>query len=241
MARQPAGAQRVTVLHGMDGHPAEHGDASDDRPVVAAGIFNGGKAEQKGIELQVEWQVNDRFSLTSAAFLADPEFSEDLHAARPAVPSKKAGRCPIPRRRSSGPRSNTAARFLIQDGDFWTRFSYTYQGEFWNSLTISGAYNPIVDGEPWCPTADDIQDAQDQSCRRGPRRLCSSAFVQQRLGCRADRSQPVRRRWRGLSERRPITATSSAIHRFRYLRHSAAPADRQPLVHQEMVIGAGIA
>ncbi len=24
--------------------------------------------------------------------------------------------------------------FLIQDGDFWTRFSYSYQGEFWNSL-----------------------------------------------------------------------------------------------------------
>ncbi|MGH8129293.1 MAG: hypothetical protein ACRES3_00370, partial [Steroidobacteraceae bacterium] len=25
--------------------------------------------------------------------------------------------------------------FLIQDGEFWTRLSYSYQSEFWNNLT----------------------------------------------------------------------------------------------------------
>ncbi len=34
------------------------GDASDVDPWWVEGIFNGGKAEQKGIELQAEWQVN---------------------------------------------------------------------------------------------------------------------------------------------------------------------------------------
>src|SRR5688500_11573896 len=138
-------------------------DASDTDPWWVEGIFNGGKAEQKGIELQVEWQVNDRFSFDVGGFLADPEFSESFTT--PAGSPVEEG-WPMP----DSPEEKFWAAFeyrvpgfLIQDGDFWTRFSYSYQGEFWNSLDdIRCVNNPVVDGEPWCPTADDIQDAEDQ-------------------------------------------------------------------------------
>ena len=139
------------------------GDASDVDPWWVEGIFNGGKAEQKGIELQAEWQVNDRFSFEIGGFLADPEFSESF--VTPAGSPVEEG-WPMP----DSPEEKLWAAFeyrvpgfLIQDGEFWTRFSYSYQGEFWNSLDdIRCVNNPIVDGEAWCPTEDDIQDAQDQ-------------------------------------------------------------------------------
>ena len=41
------------------------------------GTFNGGKAEQKGVELSVGWYPTENFSIDASAFLADPEFSED--------------------------------------------------------------------------------------------------------------------------------------------------------------------
>ena len=56
--------------------------------------------------------------------------------------------------------------FLIQDGEFWTRFSYSYQGEYWNSLgDIRCVEIPLAldaDGDPFCPLADDVADAEDQ-------------------------------------------------------------------------------
>ncbi len=41
------------------------------------GTFNGGKAEQKGVELSISWYPTENFSIDASAFLADPEFSED--------------------------------------------------------------------------------------------------------------------------------------------------------------------
>jgi outer membrane receptor protein involved in Fe transport len=137
-------------------------DASSEDPWWVEGIFNGGKAEQKGIELQTEWQVNDRFSFEVGGFLADPEFSESFTT--PAGSPVEAG-WPMP---DSPDQKLWAAfeyrvpGFLIQDGEFWTRLSYSYQGEFWNNLTaIRCVENPVVDGDPWCD-ADEVADAQDQ-------------------------------------------------------------------------------
>ena len=130
---------------------------------MGGGIFNGGKAEQKGIELQAEFQVNDRFSFEIGGFLADPEFSESF--VTPAGQSRR-GRlthADSPEEKLWAAFEYRVPGFLIQDGEFWTRFSYSYQGEFWNSLDdIRCVNNPIVDGEAWCPTEDDIQGAEDQ-------------------------------------------------------------------------------
>ncbi|MEY4932593.1 MAG: hypothetical protein RLZZ403_913, partial [Pseudomonadota bacterium] len=46
-------------------------------PFWLRGTFNGGKAEQKGIEMNGIWQVTPDFKVEASAFLADPEFSED--------------------------------------------------------------------------------------------------------------------------------------------------------------------
>jgi iron complex outermembrane receptor protein len=137
-------------------------DASAEDPWWVEGIFNGGKAEQKGIELQVEWQVSDNFSFEIGGFLADPEFSESFST--PAGSPVEEG-WPMPD--SPDEKLWTAFEyrvpgFLVRDGDFWTRFSYSYQGEFWNSLTAIRCFeNPVVDGEPWC-TAAEAADAEDQ-------------------------------------------------------------------------------
>jgi outer membrane receptor protein involved in Fe transport len=45
--------------------------------------------------------------------------------------------------------------FLIQDGEFWTRFSYSYTGEFWNDLDDIRCVNI-------CTDPDDLADSQDQ-------------------------------------------------------------------------------
>ena len=130
-------------------------DASAEDPWWVEGTFNGGKAEQKGVELQAEWQVSDRFSLEIGGFLADPEFSESFST--PAGSPVEEG-WPMPD--SPEEKFWTAFEyrvpgFLIQDGDFWTRFSYSYQGEFWNGLDDIRCINI-------CTDPDDLADAQDQ-------------------------------------------------------------------------------
>jgi len=131
------------------------GDASDVDPWWVEGIFNGGKAEQKGIEVQTEWQVSDRFSLEIGGFLADPEFSEAF--VTPAGNHVGEG-WPMP----DSPKEKfwTALEyrvpgFLIQNGEFWTRFSYAYQGEYWNGLDDIRCVNT-------CSDPDDLADARDQ-------------------------------------------------------------------------------
>jgi outer membrane receptor protein involved in Fe transport len=130
-------------------------DASSEDPWWVEGIFNGGKAEQKGIELQAEWQVNERFSFEIGGFLADPEFSESF--VTPAGSPVEEG-WPMPD--SPEEKFWTALEyrvpgFLIQDGEFWTRFSYAYQGEFWNGLDDIRCVNI-------CTDPDDLADAGDQ-------------------------------------------------------------------------------
>ena len=75
------------------------------------GTFNGGKAEQKGIELSVGWYPTDNFSIDASAFLADPEFSEDTFA--PDGVLDDTGRdapCRSRRRKSTGSRRATRSR-----------------------------------------------------------------------------------------------------------------------------------
>ena len=77
VVRRHRAAQRVAVLHGMGRHPAQHLRQQLDNPWWMRGTFNGGKAEQKGAEIDGSWSVTENFSLDASAFLAEPEFSED--------------------------------------------------------------------------------------------------------------------------------------------------------------------
>ncbi len=106
-----------------------------DNPFWLRGTFNGGKAEQKGVEINGIWSITENFSLEASAFLADPEFSEDsiypgggeaiaAGTAMPVSPEEKywlAAEYIIP-------------NFMALNGDAWGRMSYSYQGEVWNDL-----------------------------------------------------------------------------------------------------------
>jgi iron complex outermembrane receptor protein len=131
------------------------GDTSPDDPWWLRGTFNGGKSEQKGIEIQTEWQVTDQFSFEIGGFVADPEFSESF--VTPDGDPVEAG-WPMPYSPEEKFWSAFEYRvpgFLIKDGEFWTRISYSYQGGFWNGLSDIRCINI-------CTDPDDIADSQDQ-------------------------------------------------------------------------------
>jgi outer membrane receptor protein involved in Fe transport len=132
------------------------GDTSEIDPWWVRGTFNGGKAEQKGIELQAEWQVSDRMSLEIGGFKADPEFTDSFTT--PAGSPVEAGwSMPnSPEEKLWAAVEFRVPGFLVQDGEFFTRLSYSYTGEFWNSLSA------IRCVEATCTDPDDLADAMDQ-------------------------------------------------------------------------------
>ena len=87
--------------------------------------------------------ATERFSLEWSAFLASP-------SSRRTRSSRTRTRSTSPRARVAGVAEGkvlgsveyTFPDFLPLAGDFWTRFSYTWQGETWDSLTA------IEDNEP---------------------------------------------------------------------------------------------
>lgn len=136
------------------------GDTSEDDPWWLRGTFNGGKAEQKGVELQTEWRVSDRFSLEVGGFVADPEFSEGFVDPDGDVIEKGWPMPDSPEKKYWAALEYRVPGFLIQDGEFWTRLSYSYQGEFWNSLTAIRCVN-LTCLEPG-DDPDDLADGLDQ-------------------------------------------------------------------------------
>ncbi|MEX2150429.1 MAG: TonB-dependent receptor [Steroidobacteraceae bacterium] len=136
------------------------GDTSEADPWWLRGTFNGGKAEQKGVELQAEWRVSDRFSLELGGFKADPEFSESFITPN-GDPVEAGWAMPdSPEEKLWAAVEYRVPGFLIQDGEFWTRLSYSYQGEFWNSLTAIRCVN-LTCLEPG-DDPDDLADGLDQ-------------------------------------------------------------------------------
>ena len=101
------------------------------------GNINGGTAEQKGIELSGEWHATERLNLSWNAFIASPEFTQDtLVPNSDEVYIAKGTTLPIsPKEKYWASAEYTFPDFLPLKGDFWTRFSYTWQGKTWDSLS----------------------------------------------------------------------------------------------------------
>jgi iron complex outermembrane recepter protein len=101
------------------------------------GNINGGKAEQKGIELSGAWKATPKLEFEWGAFLADPEFTEDtLVPNSTEVYIAKGSTLPdSPKQKYWASVEYTLPHFLPAAGDFWTRFSYSWQGKTWDSLT----------------------------------------------------------------------------------------------------------
>lgn len=75
------------------------------------GNINGGKAEQKGIELSGEWKATQRLSFAWSAFFANPSSRRTRSArTRTKYTSPRERPCPFRRRESTGHRSTTLSR-----------------------------------------------------------------------------------------------------------------------------------
>ncbi len=105
------------------------------------GNINGGKAEQKGVEFNGSWFATDHLSFSWSAFLASPEFTQDTFRENdvPGVDDPwiaKGWTMPIsPKEKYWASVDYTLPAGLPGSGNWWTRFSYTYQGKVWDSLT----------------------------------------------------------------------------------------------------------
>ena len=110
---------------------------ADNGAFWVEGNINGGQAEQKGIEFNGEWHATDRLKLSWSAFLANPEFTEDtLVPNSDEVYIAKGWTLPVsPEEKYWASVEYTFADFLPLQGNLWTSFSYSWQGETWDSLS----------------------------------------------------------------------------------------------------------
>jgi iron complex outermembrane recepter protein len=100
------------------------------------GNINGGKAEQKGVELNGQWYATNNLNFEWSVFLASPEFTEDTLESDGTVYIAKGTTMPVsPKEKYWAAVEYNIPGFLGLNGDAYTRFSYTYQGKTWDSLT----------------------------------------------------------------------------------------------------------
>jgi iron complex outermembrane recepter protein len=105
-----------------------------DNPWWLRGTFNGGEAEQKGVELTGAWQATPGLKFEASAFFADPEFSEETIYPDGGLAIPAGTVMPIsPERKYWAAVEYSIPNFMSLDGNAWTRFSYSYQSEVWKS------------------------------------------------------------------------------------------------------------
>jgi iron complex outermembrane receptor protein len=118
------------------------------------GNINGGKAEQKGVEMNGQWYPTDRLNLSWSVFLGSPEFTEDtLVPNSDEVYIAKGTTMPVsPKEKYWASIEYTFPDIVPMQGDLWTSFSYTWQSKIWDSL---GAIEDFQDAE----TPEEIEEA----------------------------------------------------------------------------------
>ena len=101
------------------------------------GNINGGEAEQKGVEFNGQWAATERLKFDWSAFLANPEFTEDtLVPNSDVVYIAKGWELPVsPEEKYWASVAYTFPDFLPAPGHLRTSFSYTWQGDTWDSLS----------------------------------------------------------------------------------------------------------
>jgi outer membrane receptor protein involved in Fe transport len=107
------------------------------------GNFNGAKAEQKGVEFAGQWYATDRLSFEWNAFLASPEFTEDTFYPNTTDVFIASGTTmPVsPKEKYWAAVEYNFPDFLPLNGNLWTRFSYSWQSQVWDSLSAIEDFN----------------------------------------------------------------------------------------------------
>ena len=176
---------------------------ADNGAFWVEGNINGGKAEQKGVEFNGSG-TRPSAQLRVERIPREPEFTEDTFVPNTIeVYIAKGTTMPVsPKEKYWAAVEYTFPDFLPLQGDFWTRFSYSWQGKIWDSLTAIDGQRPRV-----------------PDSRMEVRHVPGWLHQRQRLGCGAHRAQRLRRRRPHLAEQH---------HRRRVLRRSALALRAQP-------------
>jgi iron complex outermembrane receptor protein len=118
-----------------DGIQLNTSGSNADQAWWLRGTFNGGKAEQKGVEISGNWAITSNFSIEASAFLADPEFSEETVYPDGGEAIAAGTVMPVsPERKYWVAAEYTVPNFMSLQGDLWGRMSYSYQSSVWNDL-----------------------------------------------------------------------------------------------------------
>ena len=109
-------------------------NATSSNPWWLRGTLNGGKAEQKGVEISGNWNVTSQLSLETSVFLAEPEFTEptvypngDVLLAGSPMPAS-------PQEKYWAAAEYTIPHFMALNGDTWIRMSYSWQSKTWKDI-----------------------------------------------------------------------------------------------------------
>lgn len=107
---------------------------SSGSPWWVRGTFNGGSAEQKGVEINGIWKATQNLSFEASMFLADPKFTESTTFPDGAVLRKGMVMPVSPRQKYWAAAEYTVPHLFGLDGDSWARFSYSWQSETWKDV-----------------------------------------------------------------------------------------------------------
>ena len=122
------------------------------------GNINGGTAEQTGVEIAGTWFATDRLNFEWSAFLASPEFTETTYVPNTSpreVYIAEGWTMPIsPKEKYWAAVEYTFPDFLPLAGDLWTRASYSWQSEVWDSR---GAIEDFHEAETPQETRDALE------------------------------------------------------------------------------------
>jgi len=120
------------------------------------GTFNGGKAEQKGVEISVAWRATENLSFDASAFLADPVFSEDTFYPDGDLAIESGTVMPVsPKEKYWLSAEYKLPNLFGVQGTFWTRLSWSYQSQIWNDLDAISDFQAAA-------TPEERADALDQ-------------------------------------------------------------------------------
>jgi len=121
--------------------------SGDNGGFYIEGNINGGKAEQKGIEFNGSWYATDRLNFDWSVFLASPEFTTNTYRENdvPGVDDPyiaKGWTMPIsPKEKYWVSVDYNFPEGMPGTGQWWTRFSYSWQGKTWDSLDAIEDYH----------------------------------------------------------------------------------------------------
>ena len=109
-------------------------NVSSSDPWWLRGTINGGNAEQKGVEINGNWNLTKRLSVEASAFLADPEFTDSTTFPDGDVLRKGSPMPASAKQKYWVSTEYNVPGFMGLNGDSWVRWSYSWQSKTWKDI-----------------------------------------------------------------------------------------------------------